>query len=83
MPDGNAYQLKKSYYKLKQSTKQWNDMFVRFLTVEFGLTRLRSDECMFYKRPSSKFLLVAMYVDDIVVAFNCQSVFQSFRDKLF
>ena len=83
MPDGNAYQLKKSYYKLKQSTKQWNDMFVRFLTVEFGLTRLRSDECMSYKRPSSKFLLVAMYVDDIVVAFNCQSVFQSFRDKLF
>ena len=27
-------------------------------------------------------MLVAIYVDDIVVAYNCQSMFRSFRDKL-
>ena len=82
LPEGYVYRLKKSLYGLKQSPKQWNDMLVRFLTVECGLTQLRSDECLFFKRTGQHFMLVAIYVDDIVVAYNCQSMFRSFRDKL-
>ena len=82
LPDGYVYRLKKSLYGLKQSPKQWNDMLKRFLTVDCGLTQLRSDECLFFKRSGQHFMLVAIYVDDIVVAYNCQSMFRSFRDKL-
>ena len=82
LPEGHVYRLKKSLYGLKQSPKQWNDLLRRFLINDCGLTQLKSDECLFYKRAGEHFKLVAIYVDDIVIAYNNHSMFRSFKDKL-
>ena len=57
-------------------------MLRRFLVNDCGLTQLRSEECLYFKRTNGMFLLVAIYVDDIVIAYNCASMFRSFKDKL-
>ena len=75
LPEGHVYRLKKRLYGLKQSPRQWNELLRRFLVDDCGLTQLRSDECLFYKRQGQHFMLVAIYVDDIVIACNCTSMF--------
>ena len=81
LPDGCVSQLKKSLYGLKKSTKQWNDILKRFLTFSCGLKQLRYDECLFFKGSGKHFMLVAIYVDDIVIACNFQSMLRSYRDN--
>ena len=47
-------------------------MLKRFLPVKCGLTQLRYAECMLFKRSGQHFMLLAIYVDYIVAADNCQ-----------
>ena len=54
----------------------------RFLINDCRLTQLKSDKCLFYKRAVEHFMLVAIYVDGIVIACSNQSMFSSFKDKL-
>ena len=58
------------------------DLLRRFLINDCGLTQRKSDECLFYKRAGEYLMLEAIYVDDIVISFNNQSMFKSFKDKL-
>ena len=82
LPEGHAYRLKKSLYGLKQSPRQWNDLLRRFLINDCGLTQLKSDQYLFYMRAGERFMLVVIYVNDIAIAYNNQSTFRSFKDKL-
>ena len=82
LPRGHVYRLKKSLYGLKQSPKEWNILLTTFLTKECGFIQLKSESCLFIKRTGDKFVLCAIYVDDIIIAYNCETMFQSFRSKL-
>ena len=75
LPKGHVYRLKKSLYGLKQTPRQWNELLRWFLVVDCELTQLWSDECLFYRPQGQHFMLVAIYVDDIVKAYNCTSMF--------
>ena len=55
--------LKRSLYGLKQAPRAWNSTLVKFL-IDFGLTQAKSDICVFV----NKHLIVAIYVDDIIIA---------------
>ena len=67
---------------MKQSPKEWNDILRRFLVIELGLTQLRSEEGLYLKRTNGVFLPVATYVNNIVIAYNCASMFRYIKDKL-
>ena len=55
--------LHKALYGLKQAPRAWNKSLVQFLS-DFGLMQLKSDVCVFVNQE----LIVAIYVDDIIIA---------------
>ena len=59
--------LVKSLYGLKQSGRQWN----KKLDVELkriGLRKLHSDHCLYIQQEGDSLVIIAVYVDDILIA---------------
>ena len=61
--------LKRSIYDLKQSSRQW---YLRFhLAVLLnGFTMIEEDHCVYIKRSKGSFIILSLYVDDILLAGN-------------
>lgn len=57
-------------------------MLVSFMVKECDFVQLLSESCLFIKQTGDNFVLAAIYVDDIIIGYNCDSMFKSFRDKL-
>jgi hypothetical protein len=74
--------LQKSVYGLKQAGRIWNSVFHKFL-LSCGYKRLISDECVYrlnLNNGKASFLL--LYVDDLIVASNSNSVMQQLKNKI-
>lgn len=74
--------LKKSLYGLKQASKAWytklNDAI-----VEFGLRRSNWDPCVYFKRDSNgKLIIVAVYVDDLLIFSNDNAMRRQLKQQL-
>jgi hypothetical protein len=54
--------LNKVLYGLKQAASSWNKNIVAFF-IELNLKQLQTDNCIFI----NKWLIIAIYVDDIVI----------------
>ncbi|KFD60695.1 hypothetical protein M514_27126 [Trichuris suis] len=63
--------LKKSIYGLKQSSRAWYDMLDGTLQ-RFGMKRLKSEPCVYYRRIVEKMLIIGIYVDDLLILSNDQ-----------
>lgn len=61
--------LKKSLYGLKQASRVWNAKLNSTL-IRFGLNRSKMDPCIYHKRFEHKIIIVAVYVDDILLFTN-------------
>ena len=61
--------LKRSIYGLKQSSRQWYFRFHRAI-VSNGFTMIEEDHCVYVKRSKKSFLILSLYVDDILLAGN-------------
>jgi hypothetical protein len=60
--------LKKNLYGLKQSPMQWHLKFDRFMT-EQRYSRCQSDHCVYFKKlENGSFIILLLYVDDMLVA---------------
>ncbi|KAJ9562492.1 hypothetical protein OSB04_007652 [Centaurea solstitialis] len=61
--------LKKSIYGLKQASRQW---YLKFDEVmkRFNFTKNSVDQCIYFKNSGSKFTILVLYVDDILIASN-------------
>ena len=64
-----ACKLKKSIYGLKQASKQWYLRFNDTIT-SFGFKEYAVDQCIYLKVSGSKFIILVLYVDDILLASN-------------
>ena len=62
-----VYKLKKSIYSLKQASRQWNQKFDKVIT-SFGSKENIVDQCIYQKISKSKFILMVLNVDDIMLA---------------
>ena len=69
--------LKKSLYGLKQAPRAWNTTLVKFLSG-YGLKQLSADVCVF----TNNHLIVAIYVDDIIIAGKDEKEIIDFKDKI-
>ncbi len=67
--ESSVYRLHKSLYGLKQASRTWNQKFDDFLT-RFGLTASLADPCVYYLREGCNITMVAIWVDDGLVASN-------------
>lgn len=78
----NKYcKLVKSIYGLKQSPRVWNETLNQAL-IDHGLTRSISDQCIYFNIDNKKILIVAVYVDDILIFSNTDELDLSMRNKL-
>ena len=61
--------LKRSIYGLKQSSRQW---YLRFhqAVLSNGFTMVEEDHCVCIKRSKGSFIILSLYVDDILLASN-------------
>lgn len=64
---GRVCKLKRSLYGLKQSSRCWNQRFTKFLE-KFNLEATEADSCMFTNQQKDYRLILAIYIDDGLVA---------------
>lgn len=74
--------LNRSLYGLKQAPKQWYVKFDHFMT-EHNFTRCESDPCIYFKKlPSGEFIILLLYVDDMLVAGTNKRIVNELKQKL-
>ncbi|CAL2224604.1 unnamed protein product [Prunus armeniaca] len=73
--------LHKAIYGLKQAPHAWFHRFSSFI-IQYGFTQSRADQSMFVYRHSSHIMVLLLYVDDIVLTGNTQSMLSSFISTL-
>ncbi|OAE21914.1 hypothetical protein AXG93_3988s1200 [Marchantia polymorpha subsp. ruderalis] len=62
--------LKKSLYGLKQAPRQWYKKFDGFM-LRSGYTRCNGDHSCFFKRFERSYIILLLYVDDMLVEDSC------------
>jgi hypothetical protein len=65
--------LKRSIYGLKQASRQWYILFDNAIT-SYGFSMTEGDHCIYTKIIGSNFVLLSLYVDDILIASNDKSI---------
>jgi len=65
--DKMVCRLKKSLYGLKQAPRQWYRKFESFMHKE-DFQKCNADHCCFFKRYKSSYIILLLYVDDMLVA---------------
>lgn len=73
--------LKKAVYGLKQSGRNWNIKLDTELKKE-GLERLKSDPCIYINQKQKKTLIVAVYVDDLLIFSKDKEEIKSLEERL-
>ncbi|CAK1595645.1 unnamed protein product [Parnassius mnemosyne] len=73
--------LKKSLYGLRQSGLQWHKELVRML-LSIGFKALPQDQCVFVARKNEHIMLIAIYVNDLILATNDNVWLNNVKNKL-
>ena len=73
--------LSKSLYGLKQSGRRWNVKINQSL-ISIGFTPLHADRCVYVRRHADSIIIIALYVDDLLIASNKQSELSSLKRML-
>ena len=58
--------IKRSIYGLKQASRQWNLKFHQVMLKD-GFTLMEEDHCVYIKRSNNHFIILSLYVDDILI----------------
>jgi hypothetical protein len=78
---GRVCKLQRGLYGLKQAPRSWNERFGEFL-IKRGFKQSTADPCLFIRIRHSKKLLLALYVDDGIVAATDKKELQEFEKEL-
>ena len=64
-----VYKLKRSIYRLKQASKNWNIRFDE-IVKEFNFIKNVDKPCVYRKNSGSAIVFLVLYVDDILIIGN-------------
>ena len=73
--------LVKSLYGLKQAPKQWHEKFDNTM-LSNGFTINESDKCVYIKHTHIGYVIVCLYVDDLLILGNNKAIITSTKDML-
>jgi hypothetical protein len=76
-----VYKLSKALYRLKQASRTWYARLMTFL-LEHGYVTGSVDKTLFTLKHGTKFLLVQIYVDDIIFGGSFYSLVSSFQKMM-
>ena len=88
-PEGSAVpgkedyvcRLRKSLYGLKQAGRTWHHKINRALQQR-GFIPLESDHCVYVRKQNSSIIIIALYVDDLLLAASDPKELRSFKQNL-
>uniref|UniRef100_A0A5S6Q053 Reverse transcriptase Ty1/copia-type domain-containing protein n=1 Tax=Trichuris muris TaxID=70415 RepID=A0A5S6Q053_TRIMR len=78
---GRVCKLNRSLYGLKQAPRCWNERLIKFLG-EQSLKQATADPCLFTRYRDSNKLIVAVYVDDGIVAGSDTNELETFLTEM-
>ncbi|KAK2387257.1 putative mitochondrial protein [Trifolium repens] len=73
--------LVKSLYGLKQASRQWNEKLTTFL-LKLNFIQASSDHSLFTKKSSTSFIVLLVYVDDVIIAGTSLPEIQAIKSAL-
>ncbi|XP_076956093.1 uncharacterized protein LOC143631129 [Bidens hawaiensis] len=79
--DTRVCRLVKSFYGLKQAPRMWNAKLVSAL-CDIGFVQSKCDHSLFIKSEGSIFLVLLVYVDDIVLTGNDSAAIENVKQML-
>lgn len=78
---GEVCLLKRSLYGLKQASRQWNKELSKFL-ISLGFTQSKQDYSLFTRDLHGEFVIILVYVDDMVLTGTSQSQIDIVKQEL-
>ncbi|GJY76411.1 retrotransposon protein, putative, ty1-copia subclass [Tanacetum coccineum] len=79
--EGKFCRLVKSLYGLKQAPKQWHQKFDHTM-LESGFKINKYDKCIYVKDTSSGYVILCLYVDDMLIIGSNEKMIKSTKDML-
>ncbi|GJU82093.1 retrovirus-related pol polyprotein from transposon TNT 1-94 [Tanacetum coccineum] len=79
--EGKVCRLVKSLYGLKQAPKQWHQKFDNTM-LESGFKINECDKCVYVKDTSSGYVILCLYVDDMLIVGSNDKMIRSTKDML-
>lgn len=73
--------LHKCIYGLKQASRVWNIILDEVL-INFGLKKSTADQCIYFSAQDEYILILAIYVDDILIFSNNRDIEKKLCDEL-
>src|SRR5271156_591195 len=73
--------LKKSLYGLKQSPRMWYLKFDAFV-FSIGFLRSKSNHCVYFKVDNDCLLIIALYVDDMLLIGKVMGIISDLKSQL-
>ncbi|KAE8707982.1 hypothetical protein F3Y22_tig00110365pilonHSYRG00123 [Hibiscus syriacus] len=73
--------LNKSLYSLKQAPRQWYKKFDSFMSIS-GFTKYQADHYCYIKKFDNNFIILLLYVDDMLVAGSYMQEIINLKKKL-
>ena len=77
-----VYKLRKSLYGLKQAPRQWYKKFDSFMH-RIGFKRCEADHCCYVKSFDNSYIILLLYVDDILIARSSIEEINNLKKQLF
>ncbi|GJS53282.1 zinc finger, CCHC-type containing protein [Tanacetum coccineum] len=79
--ESKVCRIVKSLYGLKQAPKQWQQKFNHTM-LEYGFKINECDKCVYVKDTSSGYVILCLYVDDMLVIGSNDKMIKSTKDML-
>ena len=79
--ENKVCKLVKSLYGLKQAPKQWHEKFDETM-LSNGFKINESDKCKYIRYTDIRYVIVCLYVDDLLILGNNNAIIKSTKDML-
>ncbi|RVE41341.1 hypothetical protein evm_014011 [Chilo suppressalis] len=77
-----VYRLHKSVYGLKQAPRAWNEKINSVLIKNLNFNRLTCEPCVYVRSQNGALVIIALYVDDVILFSNCHKSKRIVKDLL-
>ena len=80
--EGMVCKLEKSLYGLKQAPRQWYAKIHHYLVHKLKFLGSDNDPCLYVRKSSENLLIIALYVDDLLIVGNSKSEIATLKGEL-